>query len=345
MIFELFWRSIQSAISLLYPTYASYKALCRRPADERELERWLMYWSVMGIIVTVEYVGEWAIRWIPLYSVLKLIFLTYLAVPSGEGAAYLYIMHLQPLLSQHESQIDSLYTNVRERATGFIIEKLREVLRLVGVQWDPAASSRASQMAPPPPPAGRVAQMAQGLWGRFGTNLVADAGDFLQSARALRAAQEARLNTPRESESGPPPQVSLRPVRTASGSSGIYNREDSASVLQRRRELEAELAALPSPPSGFARGSRTSSSSSFVGVGAGRRAPPSESESSSGETTRFEEVSYDMDASGDESVTGPSGLATPARRSRPGSERRQSWWKWAAGGNSDGYQPLHNKDD
>ncbi len=49
--------------AFLYPGYASYKTLSQRPASEAELERWLMYWSVLGCIVAVEYVAEWLISW------------------------------------------------------------------------------------------------------------------------------------------------------------------------------------------------------------------------------------------------------------------------------------------
>jgi hypothetical protein len=45
----------------LYPGYASYKTLSQRPASEADLERWLMYWSVLGCIVGVEYIAEWLV--------------------------------------------------------------------------------------------------------------------------------------------------------------------------------------------------------------------------------------------------------------------------------------------
>ena len=30
--------------AFVYPAYASYKTLSRRPASEADVERWLMYW-------------------------------------------------------------------------------------------------------------------------------------------------------------------------------------------------------------------------------------------------------------------------------------------------------------
>ena len=49
--------------AFIYPGYASYKTLSQRPASPEELERWLMYWSVLGCVVGIEYVAEWLISW------------------------------------------------------------------------------------------------------------------------------------------------------------------------------------------------------------------------------------------------------------------------------------------
>ena len=59
-VLKLFFSA---AVAFLYPGYASYKTLSQRPASEVELERWLMYWSVLGCLIGVEYVAEWAISW------------------------------------------------------------------------------------------------------------------------------------------------------------------------------------------------------------------------------------------------------------------------------------------
>lgn len=52
-----------SVVAFLYPGYASYKTLSQRPASEEDLERWLMYWCVLGFVVGIEYVAEWVISW------------------------------------------------------------------------------------------------------------------------------------------------------------------------------------------------------------------------------------------------------------------------------------------
>ena len=46
----------------LYPGYKSYKTLSQRPANEADIERWLMYWSIIGCVVAIES-AEWLINW------------------------------------------------------------------------------------------------------------------------------------------------------------------------------------------------------------------------------------------------------------------------------------------
>jgi receptor expression-enhancing protein 1/2/3/4 len=47
----------------LYPAYATYKSLGRRPTDHAELERWLMYWSVVGAWTAAEGIVGWFLEW------------------------------------------------------------------------------------------------------------------------------------------------------------------------------------------------------------------------------------------------------------------------------------------
>ena len=50
----------------LYPAYASYKALSTPsidPAGDILIERWLMYWAVMGTWTGVEALAGWLFTW------------------------------------------------------------------------------------------------------------------------------------------------------------------------------------------------------------------------------------------------------------------------------------------
>ena len=50
------------------PCYGTFKTLSNRPISESELQKWAMYWSVIGAFVAFEYATEWFISWYALFS-------------------------------------------------------------------------------------------------------------------------------------------------------------------------------------------------------------------------------------------------------------------------------------
>ncbi|KAG8679597.1 hypothetical protein FRC09_018851 [Ceratobasidium sp. 395] len=202
----LYWvasRVISVTGAFLYPTYASYKTLSRRPTQEADLERWLMYWSVMGCVVGVEYIAEWLIRWyeallsshcktntfthslpprIPLYWEIKTIFLLYLALPQTQGATSIYNNRLQPVLKHYEPQIDASVARMRSRAYVFFREKLQELWARVINQQLPV-----TQAAGPPTlqdPMSAPLQMAGGLLQAFSPMLFGAAAGAMMAQPA-----------------------------------------------------------------------------------------------------------------------------------------------------------------
>ncbi|KAG5652407.1 hypothetical protein H0H81_005101 [Sphagnurus paluster] len=336
MLFYLTARLISSVTAFIYPGYASYKTLSQRPASEEDLERWLMYWSVLGCIIGVEYVAEWIISWIPLYYTLKTLFLLYLALPQTQGSSYIYTTHLQPFFHAHETQIDAALASLKTRAVAFIQERARAL-------WDAAAAAanlpssqgqqphftpvggqgNAGSAAPPSlgDPASGPAQLMGSLWRSYGPGIMASGAALLSSATAA-----ASKNT--NSRSRPA-------LTTPQGSRFSQNMSGSTqSVLERRRQLEAELAALSAVPASMAvpeapfpsskpSGSRTSSASD-LGL---RERTHSNAGSASG--ARFEEVEVPSDVEGydvgDEDGTG---------HARPGMSTRASWFGWAGAASS-----------
>ncbi|KAG8710729.1 hypothetical protein FRC08_016787 [Ceratobasidium sp. 394] len=181
----LYWvasRIISVTGAFLYPTYASYKTLSRRPTQEADLERWLMYWSVMGCVVGVEYVAEWLIRWIPLYWEFKTIFLLYLALPQTQGATTIYNNQLQPVLKHYEPQIDASVARMRSRAYVFMREKLQDLWARVINQPVPV-----TQAAGPPTmqdPMSAPLQMASSLWRAYSPMLLGAAAGAMMAPPA-----------------------------------------------------------------------------------------------------------------------------------------------------------------
>lgn len=321
MLFYFTSCMISSVVVFLYPGYASYKTLSQRPASEEDLERWLMYWSVLGCIVGVEYAAEWLVSWVPFYYLVKTLFLLYLALPQTRGSSYLYINHLEPFFHTHESQIDATLASFKIRIYAFIQQKFR-------ILWDALAASIGQQQQAHFSPAGGVtdtgvpptladpasgpARLAMGLWHSYGPTIVASGAALLrQGAAAAGTSADQAWNTP----------ANTFTRRSDAGHQG--------SLKDRKRELEAELAFINSaerpavltpPASGSVQPpSRASSDSelrgrvsSFVG--------------------RFEEVDVPSDAEGYD-IDADSGREV---RDRPEARKAASWFGWGGAAPSKG---------
>ncbi|KAK0498859.1 TB2/DP1, HVA22 family-domain-containing protein [Armillaria luteobubalina] len=197
--------------AFLYPGYASYKTLSQRPASEEELERWLMYWSVLGCIVAVEYVAEWLISWIPFYYLTKTLFLLYLSLPQTQGSTYLYINYLEPFFTTHEAQIDATTASLRAKLYSFVQARARALWDQISASVGQQPVAGAGTEGPPPSlnnPVSGPAQLVTSFWRSYGPSIATPAPP---------------APTPASSRMGP----------------------TTRSVLERRRQLEAELAALP----------------------------------------------------------------------------------------------------
>ncbi|KAG6829966.1 hypothetical protein H0H92_002771 [Tricholoma furcatifolium] len=272
-----------------------------------------MYWSVLGCIIGVEYLAEWAVSWIPLYYTLKSLFLLYLVLPQTKGASYIYTAHLQPFFHSHETQIDATLASLRAQAYAFIQERFRAL-------WDAAASSLQQQQQPstsagtpqPPPtladPMSGPAQLAATLWRSYGPSVLAS------GAALLRTVAPTAPAPPRA------PATSSSSSTTTSAST-----PDSAqALLNRRRQLEAELASLESTIPRTQGSTSTSRPASAPGL--------RERTNSSG---KFEEVEVPSDVEGYDLGEGE-GHAVPQGQ-------RASWFGWGAGAGGKGYERVKNE--
>ncbi|CAA7266169.1 unnamed protein product [Cyclocybe aegerita] len=248
MLFSFTSRIISALAAFLYPGYASYKTLSQRPASEAELERWLMYWSVLGCIVGVEYLAEWLVSWIPLYSTMKAIFLLYLALPQTQGATFVYQAYLRPFFETHEQQIDMAIAEIRGRAYRFLQEKFRALWAAVVGTLAPGADGTVAGQGPtqPPPtmnnPAGGLSQLLSSLWTSYGPGIIAGGAALLrQTATATGVVGAAPAG---QSSAGAQP--SNNALNTPPGSTFMNpaGNTSAESVAERRKQLEAELAAL-----------------------------------------------------------------------------------------------------
>ncbi|GLB35989.1 putative TB2/DP1, HVA22 family protein [Lyophyllum shimeji] len=63
MLTSLVSHAVSAWFAFLLPCYATFKVLAHRPLSEPDLQRWSMYWTVIGVFLTFEHLGEWLISW------------------------------------------------------------------------------------------------------------------------------------------------------------------------------------------------------------------------------------------------------------------------------------------
>jgi len=320
MLFYLTSRIVSSVVAFLYPGYASYKTLSQRPASEEELERWLMYWSVLGCIVGVEYVAEWVVSWVPFYYTMKTIFLLYLALPQTRGSSYIYTNHLQPFFHLHETQIDAALASFKSKVYSFLQERLRALwdhtTSVVGQQQQAAFNpvGAATQTGAHPTlndPVSGPAQLMSSLWTSYGPSIIASGTALLRQSAVPTTTARPTLNTP-------PPS---------------YIRSDSSkSVLERRKALEAELATLRDAEATAPVTTPSASSS----LSPSRSSSTSLRERTNSGAGRFEEVEVPSDVEGYDVGGSEHGDG------RPDGQKRGSWFGWggSSGSSKGGYERV-----
>ncbi|KAF7986098.1 hypothetical protein HWV62_41519 [Athelia sp. TMB] len=252
---------------------------------------------------------------IPFYYFFKTLFLLYISLPQTRGSSYIYIVHLQPFFAAHEHQIDATLARVKLR----LYEILQERARLL---WDAVASSISQNPAQPvggrgegaggvggaPPrlgdPVSGPATLLGGLWANYGPGIVAGGAALLKQTTPAALSQAALFAHAASSATAQP---LVTPPATI--------RQDSAqSVLERKRQLEAELAALSGVPMPAYSASRNSSDVDLRSRTTGGR---------------FEEIEVPSDVEGYDLGSGSeSGQGAGTRPE--GAKRGSSWFGWGA---------------
>ncbi|KAI0293879.1 hypothetical protein B0F90DRAFT_1760339 [Multifurca ochricompacta] len=291
MLVYLTSRVVSCIVAFLYPGYASFKTLSQRPASEEDLERWLMYWSVLACVIGVEYLAEWLVSW------------------CTKGASYLYQTQLEPTLRAHESQIDAALAQLRARVFTFLQTRARMLWEyIIASATGPHSSSSSSNAGTPvgaasggsaqgPPLSDSVSgptQMLGTLWRTYGPAIIAS-GTVLLQRQGLTTTTTTTETTHQE-------QVQGYDVGDGSHSGSGPN---SPLPITSHIPTSSSSAASSSSISGGHQGlrERVASGTNILGPGG-----------------RFEEVEVPSDAEGDRSP----GSSEPVTRT-------SGWLSWATG--------------
>ncbi|XP_040098613.1 receptor expression-enhancing protein 4 isoform X2 [Oryx dammah] len=114
MVSWMICRLVVLLFGMLYPAYASYKAV--KTKNIREYVRWMMYWIVFALFMAVETFTDIFISWFPFYYEIKMAFVLWLLSPYTRGASMLYRKFVHPSLSRHEKEIDTYIVQAKERS-------------------------------------------------------------------------------------------------------------------------------------------------------------------------------------------------------------------------------------
>ncbi|EMC92867.1 hypothetical protein BAUCODRAFT_37783 [Baudoinia panamericana UAMH 10762] len=150
---------LTSITSILFPIFASYKAL--RTSDPANLAPWLMYWTTLSLFLLVESQLYFILYWIPFYSWIRLGLHLYLVLPGMKGSQFIYQTYIHPFLEEHERQIDRMISEGHEkaRAAGMdVVKKGVEYIRVNMLGQEPRR---------PSPPPSRNVSYATHLINRF----------------------------------------------------------------------------------------------------------------------------------------------------------------------------------
>jgi receptor expression-enhancing protein 5/6 len=149
LLFGIGGNLITQLVGFVYPAYESFKALEPDSEGKRENPRlmrtWLTYWIVYSLFSVVEVFVDYILYWVPLYYMLKLVFLVWLMIPKLGGAELVYKLFIEPMLRQYRKRIDVAVDDAAEKLNA-VAEGATGVARTAGVAAAGLAARAATQV-------------------------------------------------------------------------------------------------------------------------------------------------------------------------------------------------------
>ncbi|CAH2299544.1 receptor expression-enhancing 1 isoform X1 [Pelobates cultripes] len=114
MVSWIISRLVVLIFGTLYPAYYSYKAV--KSKDIKEYVKWMMYWIIFALFMSVETFTDIFLCWFPFYYELKIAFVAWLLSPYTKGSSLLYRKFVHPTLSSKEKEIDECLIQAKDRS-------------------------------------------------------------------------------------------------------------------------------------------------------------------------------------------------------------------------------------
>ena len=94
--------------------------------NEKDVTKWLAFWTVFGLFQTVEMFFGFILAFIPYYYFLRIVFFWFLMSPTFNGAENLYNGQIEPFLTAHEEEIKEFIEKCKSQATNLQEDALKE---------------------------------------------------------------------------------------------------------------------------------------------------------------------------------------------------------------------------
>ncbi|KAI8147155.1 TB2/DP1, HVA22 family-domain-containing protein [Fennellomyces sp. T-0311] len=114
IFFNVAGQLITNLIGWVYPAYESFKAIEASSAGPKK--QWLTYWTVFGLVQSVEYFSDALVYWFPFYFLFKTALILWLSLPQFQGAEFLYTKILRPNLAFLQTKVEKVESKIKEAA-------------------------------------------------------------------------------------------------------------------------------------------------------------------------------------------------------------------------------------
>ncbi|KAK8756658.1 hypothetical protein V5799_000639 [Amblyomma americanum] len=127
MIFGYFAEFLSNVVGLVYPAYASTRAI--ESADRNDDTRWLTYWVVYACFTIVDFFADGILSIFPFYWLAKMLFLVYCFAPvSNNGSVRIYNGLIRPYFLKSNTALESAYAKVSAKAAKILENNIMDSL-------------------------------------------------------------------------------------------------------------------------------------------------------------------------------------------------------------------------
>ncbi|KAF0044381.1 hypothetical protein F2P81_003539 [Scophthalmus maximus] len=96
----------------------------------KDLVKWMMYWIIFALFMTVEVFTDMFLCWLPFYYELKIAFVVWLLSPYTKGSSVLYRKLVHPTLSSKEKDIDDYICQAKDKSYDTLVHFGRKGLNV-----------------------------------------------------------------------------------------------------------------------------------------------------------------------------------------------------------------------